>query len=171
MVGESFDWAAWVQAVGSVVAILAAVWIARQDAIRQRVKDREATARALSVFTQIAFRAAMAAAEAHRYASGDGYVEKPLDVFGHEILQVRTVRESIERIALETVDVPEAAITFLLLIHQHLVRIEGLLTKEKRHATDGLMIEATYKLVDQVRDDLMKLSDEARAAANRKLWI
>jgi hypothetical protein len=35
LVGEGIDWAAWVQAVGSVIAIAAAIWIDRGSARRQ----------------------------------------------------------------------------------------------------------------------------------------
>lgn len=41
----SLDWPAWVQAVGSVVAIVAAVWIARLEAQRERAAAAEGTQR------------------------------------------------------------------------------------------------------------------------------
>ncbi|WP_155627423.1 hypothetical protein [Burkholderia cepacia] len=39
MPGGSSDWAAWVQAVGSVIAILAAIWISRDQYVKQTKKD------------------------------------------------------------------------------------------------------------------------------------
>lgn len=51
IVGDGIDWPAWVQAVGSVVAILTAIWVSHWEAERtrnERLEDRQELRRAIA---------------------------------------------------------------------------------------------------------------------------
>lgn len=56
-IGETNDWPAWVQAIGSILAIAAAIWIDRGAARRLRVQARSAQADLYQVIWHLALEA------------------------------------------------------------------------------------------------------------------
>lgn len=68
---SSSDWAAWVQAVGSISAIAVAIWLSRRDS-KERARERRARSRNAAIQLAPYFRAHLSRLEAAMYQKSIG---------------------------------------------------------------------------------------------------
>lgn len=160
--------AGWVQAVGSVAAILVsaglAIWIGRSEERRRRVASAEAQVRALNVIASLAFNASNAIS-----AGLSSIPNGPAGTIGlgHEVLQLESARDAIDRLPLATLDVPVGAIASILELRGHLIQVHGIIEKTDFAGAFRPMVEQLHHRSRQICDSMVVLCNEASGNLRR----
>lgn len=174
LIGASkFDWPAWVQAVGSIEAILVAVWVSADQANQQRERD-EANERSVvmgmlhSLRAEIEFSLKHAgteiAANLAQTEAGQPFLfrivlpEYPFPIFDALIPRLGMIRES--QLQRQIIHAFASAKSFAMTLNQHNELVIAYAVAERRHLEEQTHATATYLAVAST--ELSMYSDTLR---------
>lgn len=154
--------AGWVQAVGSIAAILVsaalAFHIGRGEERRRQVESAEAQVRALNALSHSALYASNAIAAAVFILPGGKTIATGT---GREGTNLQTARELIDNLPLATLNVPTGAVARMLELRSHLIEVRGILEKPGPGGVYRYGAEMIDDRSRQLCQEILALNEEA----------